>query len=145
MSKLDSGKPNSKSYDIQKDEEYMNSKQLQHFREILENWRSELAAENEKTVTSMKEGSINFSCPDAGDRAAEEETFSYEVRSQERINRLIAKIVKALQRIENREYGFCEKCGEDIGVRRLEARPTATLCIECKTLDEIREKHIGDN
>lgn len=122
-------------------EEYMNENQLKHFENILRNWKSELMHEVDRTVHHMQDDAANF--PDPNDRATQESEFSLELRTRDRERRLIKKIDDALKEIESGDYGFCESCGVDIGIRRLEARPTATLCIDCKTLDEIREKQMG--
>ena len=127
-------------YVISKGEEYMNEKQQEHFKLILKAWRLELMEEVDRTVSHMKDEAANF--PDPSDRATQEEEFSLELRTRDRERKLIKKIDKTLIRIEEDDYGFCDQCGIDIGVRRLEARPTAELCVVCKTLDEIREKQI---
>ena len=127
-------------YDISKGEEYMNEKQQEHFKLILKAWRLELMEEVDRTVSHMKDEAANF--PDPSDRATQEEEFNLELRTRDRERKLIKKIDKTLVRIEEDDYGFCDQCGIDIGVRRLEARPTAELCVDCKTLDEIREKQI---
>lgn len=120
-------------------EGYMNDTQLTHFRTILETWKKELMQEVDNTIIEMKEASVTV-LADPNDRATQEETFNLELRTRDRERKLIRKIEEALAQIDNKEYGYCETCGEEIGIRRLEARPTAVLCIECKTLDEIREK-----
>ncbi len=122
-------------------EEYMNDDQLKHFESILNNWKAELMHEVDRTVHHMQDDAANF--PDPNDRATQESEFSLELRTRDRERRLIKKIDESLKAIESGDYGFCESCGIDIGIRRLEARPTATLCIDCKTLDEIREKQMG--
>ncbi len=127
-------------YVISKGEEYMNEKQQAHFKLILKAWRTELMEEVDRTVSHMKDEAANF--PDPSDRATQEEEFSLELRTRDRERKLIKKIDKTLVRIEEDDYGFCDQCGIDIGIRRLEARPTAELCVDCKTLDEIREKQI---
>ena len=127
-------------YVISKGEEHMNEKQQEHFKLILKAWRTELMEEVDRTVSHMKDEAANF--PDPSDRATQEEEFSLELRTRDRERKLIKKIDKTLIRIEEDDYGFCAQCGIDIGVRRLEARPTAELCVDCKTLDEIREKQI---
>ena len=127
-------------YVISKREEYMNEKQQAHFKLILKAWRTELMEEVDRTVSHMKDEAANF--PDPSDRATQEEEFSLELRTRDRERKLIKKIDKTLVRIEEDDYGFCDQCGIDIGIRRLEARPTAELCVDCKTLDEIREKQI---
>ncbi|MFM2477571.1 RNA polymerase-binding protein DksA [Celerinatantimonas sp. MCCC 1A17872] len=128
-------------YKEQPGEEYMNERQLEHFRTILEAWRRQLREEVDRTVTHMKDEAANF--PDPVDRAAQEEEFSLELRTRDRERKLIKKIEKTLQKIDDDEFGFCESCGVEIGIRRLEARPTADLCIDCKTLAEIKEKQMA--
>ena len=127
-------------YVTKKGEEYMNENQREHFKLILKSWRYELMAEVDRTVSHMKDEAANF--PDPSDRATQEEEFSLELRTRDRERKLIRKIDKTLIRIEDDDYGFCDQCGIDIGIRRLEARPTAELCVDCKTLDEIRERQI---
>ena len=127
-----------KPYKPKKGEEYMSSGQLNHFREILLKWRQELMAEVDRTVHHMQDDAANF--PDPADRASQEEEFSLELRARDRERKLIKKIEKTIDRIDNDDYGYCDTCGVEIGIRRLEARPTATLCIDCKTLDEIKER-----
>jgi DnaK suppressor protein len=128
-------------YQKQHDEEYMNEAQTAHFRNILLAWKRELMEEVDRTVHHMQDEAANF--PDPNDRATQESEFSMELRARDRERKLIKKIDEALMNLENDEYGYCEACGVEIGIRRLEARPTATLCIDCKTLDEIREKQMG--
>ena len=127
-------------YVTKKGEEYMNENQREHFKLILKSWRYELMEEVDRTVSHMKDEAANF--PDPSDRATQEEEFSLELRTRDRGRKLIRKIDKTLFRIEDDDYGFCDQCGIDIGIRRLEARPTAELCVDCKTLDEIRERQI---
>lgn len=122
-------------------EEYMNAEQLGHFKKILEAWRNQLREEVDRTLNHMQDEAANF--PDPVDRAAQEEEFSLELRARDRERKLIKKIEKTLQHIEEDEFGFCESCGIEIGIRRLEARPTADLCIDCKTLAEIKEKQMA--
>lgn len=119
----------------------MNEQQLEHFRNILLAWKKDLMEEVDRTVHHMKDEAANF--PDPNDRATQESEFSLELRTRDRERKLIKKIEEALGDVEVHEYGFCETCGIEIGIRRLEARPTATLCIDCKTLDEIRERQMG--
>jgi DnaK suppressor protein len=128
-------------YQAQKGEEYMNEKQLAHFKRRLESWKRELMEEVDRTVHHMQDEAANF--PDPNDRATQEEEFNLELRTRDRERRLIEKIDRALKQINSGEYGYCEVCGSEIGLPRLEARLTATQCIDCKTLDEIREKHIN--
>ncbi len=127
-----------KPYKPKKGEKYMNKKQLAHFKSVLEAWRDELMEEVSRTVHAMQDETVNH--PDPNDRASQETDMSLELRSRDRERKLLKKIGEALERIEANEYGYCEKCGVEIGIQRLEARPTATLCIDCKTLDEIRER-----
>lgn len=128
-------------YQEKPNEEYMNEKQLEHFKKILEAWRTQLRQEVDRTVTHMQDEAANF--PDPVDRAAQEEEFSLELRTRDRERKLIKKIEKTLQLIEEDDFGFCNSCGIEIGIRRLEARPTADLCIECKTLAEIKERQLA--
>lgn len=128
-------------YVMQKGEEYMNDKQKDHFRKILLNWRDELMQEVDRTVHHMQDEAANP--PDPADRATLEEEFSLELRTRDRERRLIKKIDSTIELIANDDYGYCDSCGVEIGIRRLEARPTANKCIDCKTLDEIKEKQIG--
>ena len=128
-------------YIEKKGEEYMNEAQLKHFEHILNNWKDELMVEVDRTVHHMQDDAASF--PDPNDRATQESEFSLELRTRDRERKLIKKIDESLKDIEAGDYGFCESCGVDIGVGRLEARPTAVLCIDCKTLDEIREKQMG--
>ncbi|PLK58708.1 RNA polymerase-binding protein DksA [Candidatus Palibaumannia cicadellinicola] len=121
-------------------EEYMNDAQLLYFRRILEAWRNQLRDEIGRTVSHMQDEAANF--PDPVDRATQEEEFSLELRNRDRERKLIKKIEKTLKKVEENDFGFCESCGIEIGIRRLEARPTADLCIDCKTLAEIREKQM---
>ncbi len=125
-------------YKEKKGEEYMNEKQVDHFREILLAWKRQLMEEVDGTVHHMRDDAANF--PDPNDRATQESEFAMELRTRDRERKLIKKIDDAVNQLESGEYGYCEACGVEIGIRRLEARPTATLCIDCKQLEEIREK-----
>jgi len=127
-----------KPYKPTRGESYMNDEQLEHFRGLLLHWRSELVDEVTRTVSHMKDEAANF--PDPADRATQEEEFSLELRTRDRERKLIKKIDGTLERIVQDDYGYCDACGIEIGIQRLEARPTATLCIDCKTLSEIKEK-----
>ena len=127
-------------YQEGKDEEYMNDAQREHFSLILKAWRNQLREEVDRTVNHMQDEAANF--PDPVDRAAQEEEFSLELRTRDRERKLIKKIEKTIKRIEDDDFGFCDSCGVEIGVRRLEARPTADLCIDCKTMAEIKEKQL---
>ncbi len=141
VSKVDLSRASFKPYEEADGEEYMNDKQLDHFRVILEAWRQELMEEVDRTVHHMQDEPNNL--PDAADRATQEEEFSLELRTRDRERKLIRKIGKSLEEIKSGEYGWCETCGIEVGIRRLEARPTATRCIDCKTLQEIKEKQWG--
>lgn len=139
--KKKSAKEDFTPYKAKRGEDYMNKEQRAHFRQILQNWKQELLDEVERTVHHMRDEAANF--PDPNDRATQEEEFALELRTRDRERKLIKKINESLTDIDNGDYGFCEICGVEIGIRRLEARPTATLCIDCKTLDEIKERHLG--
>jgi DnaK suppressor protein len=130
-----------KPYSEKKGEEYMSSDQIQHFRNILIAWKSELMQEVGRTVHHMQDEAANF--PDPNDRATQESEFSMELRARDRERKLIKKIDESVMKLDSEDYGYCESCGVEIGIRRLEARPTATQCIDCKTLDEIREKQMS--
>lgn len=129
------------AYKHKQGEEYMNGKQVGHFKKILAIWQEQLLSEMGSTVQHMQTDAANF--PDPADRATQEEGFSLELRTRDRELKLSKKIDEALERIQSEDYGYCFDCGAEIGLRRLEARPTATQCIECKTIAEIREKQIG--
>ena len=129
------------AYQESPNEEYMSDEQLTHFRKILEAWRNNLREEVDRTKTHMQDEAANF--PDPVDRASQEEEFALELRTRDRERKLIKKIEKTLVMIDNDEFGFCKTCGIEIGIRRLEARPTADQCIDCKTLSEIKEKQMG--
>lgn len=125
-------------YAAGKTEEYMCDPQVAHFRLILNGWKDELTSGLERTRNSMQDETVNH--PDPTDRASQETDMSLELRSRDRERKLIKKINESLADIDSGDYGFCENCGVDIGIQRLEARPTATSCVDCKTLDEIRER-----
>lgn len=128
---------------VEKDgEEYMNDAQKEHFRKILTAWRDQLRSEVDRTVGHMKNEAANF--PDPVDRASQEEEFALELRARDRERKLIKKIEKTLRKLDDDEFGYCEQCGVEIGIKRLEARPTADLCVDCKSLAEIKEKQYGD-
>jgi len=129
---------NFEPYQPKRNEDYMNEAQQQHFKGILLAWKAELMEEVDRTVSHMKDEAANF--PDPADRATQEEEFSLELRTRDRERKLIKKIEKTMEMIDQEDYGYCDSCGVEIGIKRLEARPTADLCIDCKTLDEIREK-----
>jgi len=128
-------------YKIKKGEEYMNEAQLEHFHNILSAWKMELMQEVDRTVHHMQDEAANF--PDPNDRASQESDFTMELRTRDRERKLIKKIDESIDFLESGDYGYCEECGIEIGIRRLEARPTANLCIDCKSLSEIREKSMS--
>jgi DnaK suppressor protein len=129
---------NFEPYQPKRNEDYMNEAQQEHFKNILLAWKAELMEEVDRTVSHMKDEASNF--PDPADRATQEEEFSLELRTRDRERKLIKKIESTMELIDQDDYGYCNSCGVEIGIKRLEARPTANLCIDCKTLDEIREK-----
>lgn len=120
----------------------MTAEQLDYFRELLLAWKSNLMVDVDKTIHHMQDEAANFADPN--DRATQEEEFSLELRTRDRERKLMAKIDESLNRIDSGEYGICEECGIDIGIERLKARPTAEMCIDCKTLQEIKEKQMAD-
>ena len=130
-------------YQEKSGEEYMNPAQEEHFKKILEAWRIQLREEVDRTVSHMQDEAANF--PDPVDRAAQEEEFSLELRTRDRERKLIKKIEKTLQFIEDEDFGFCNSCGIEIGIKRLEARPIATLCLDAQERWEIRQKQMGDS
>jgi DnaK suppressor protein len=125
-------------YKEKKGESYMNPDQEAHFREILNAWRAELMEEVDRTVDHMKVDTVH--CPDPNDRATQESDMGMELRTRDRERKLLSKIEKTLKQLDEHEYGYCEECGIEIGVQRLEARPTADLCIDCKTRQEELER-----
>ena len=128
-------------YQEKRGEEYMNQEQEAHFRKILNAWKRELMEEVDRTVHHMQDEAANF--PDPNDRATQESEFSLELRTRDRERKLIKKINSTIDRLDAHDYGWCDSCGIEIGIRRLEARPTANLCIDCKTLEEIKEKQMA--
>jgi len=137
-----SGPRNVQPYVQRKGEEYMSKEQLEHFRRILSAWKNDLMQEVDRTMLHMKDEAANF--PDPNDRATQESEFSLELRTRDRERKLIRKIDEALKRIEDGSYGYCLETGEPIGVKRLEARPVATLSVEAQERRERREKQFGD-
>lgn len=129
------------SYVPRKGEEYMNPRQLGHFRKILEALKHELSQDIDRTVHTMQDEATIFADPN--DRASQESDMTLELRNRDRERKLIKKIDETIGKIDASDYGYCENCGVEIGLKRLEARPTATLCIDCKTLDELREKQVA--
>ena len=136
------GPRNVKPYIPQRDEQYMSKEQLDHFRQILDTWKRDLMQEVDRTVLHMKDEAANF--PDPNDRATQESEFSLELRTRDRERKLIRKIEEAIKRIDDGSYGYCNETGEEIGIKRLEARPVATLCVEAQERRERREKQYGD-
>ena len=122
-------------------EEYMNPKQRAHFKEILSEMKRELSQDIDRTVHTMQDEATIFADPN--DRASQESDMSLELRNRDRERKLIKKIDVTITKRDSGDYGYCESCGVEIGLKRLEARPTATLCIDCKTLDELREKQVA--
>jgi DnaK suppressor protein len=136
------GPRNVQPYIVKRGEQYMSKEQLDHFRQILNTWKRDLMVEVDRTVSHMKDEAANF--PDPNDRATQEEEFSLELRTRDRERKLIRKIDDALKRIEDGSYGYCLETGEEIGIKRLEARPVATLSIEAQERRERRERQYGD-
>ena len=128
-------------YQAKPDEVYMNKTQRTHFTKILNDWKGELSQELDRTMHTMQDEVTMFADPN--DRASQESDMTLELRNRDRERKLIKKIDETLRNIEQDEYGYCEGCGIEIGLKRLEARPTATLCIDCKTLDEMRERQVA--
>jgi DnaK suppressor protein len=132
---------NFKPYVPKKGEAYMSPKQLEHFRKMLNQLKTELSQDIDRTVHTMQDEATVFADPN--DRASQESDMALELRNRDRERKLIKKIDETIGKIDAGEYGYCESCGIEIGLKRLEARPTATLCIDCKTLDELREKQVA--
>jgi len=127
-----------KPYALKKNEKYMNAKQKQHFQDILVSWREQLQIEQDRTADKIQKNVSHF--PDESDRATHEEEFTLELRTRERERKLLSKINESIDDLKSDDYGYCASCGIEIGIRRLEARPTATRCIDCKTIEEIHER-----
>ena len=127
-------------YELTDGEEYMNEQQLEHFKGLLLQWKQQLMEESERTVHHMQDEALNL--PDPNDRASQEEEFSIELRTRDRERKLLRKIGKSLDLLASGDYGYCQACGVEIGLQRLEARPTATQCVDCKALDEIKERQL---
>ena len=128
-------------YAVKKGEEYMNDRQRDHFRVILEALKTELISDIERTVHAMQAEATVFADPN--DRASQETDIAIELRNRDRERKLIKKIEETISAIDNGDYGYCNSCGVEIGIKRLEARPTASMCIDCKTLEEVRERQIA--
>ena len=129
-------------YQPSRGEEYMSDEQLGHFREILNAWKRELMYEVDRTVHHMQDEAANF--PDPNDRATQESEFGLELRTRDRERKLLRKIDSALARIDDGSYGYCDETGEEIGLKRLEARPVATLCLEAQERREMAERQFRD-
>lgn len=121
-------------------EKYMSDAQSKHFRNILIAWKTNLIDEVSRTINLMQDENINH--PDPNDRASQETDMSLELRNRDRERKLLKKIDSTVTRLDNGDYGWCDRCGIEIGIRRLEARPTAELCVDCKTLNEIKERQM---
>ena len=130
-----------KPYQTKKGEAYMNPKQLEHFRKMLSALKDELSQDIDRTVHTMQDEATIFADPN--DRASQESDMALELRNRDRERKLIKKIEETIAKIDAGDYGYCDSCGVEIGLKRLEARPTATLCIDCKTLDEMRERQVA--
>lgn len=130
-----------KPYGPKKGEPYMSPKQLEHFKNILTQLKEDLSEDIDRTVHTMQDEATVFADPN--DRASQESDMALELRNRDRERKLIKKIEETIAKIDAGEYGYCESCGVEIGLKRLEARPTATLCIDCKTLDEMRERQVA--
>ncbi|WP_060509315.1 MULTISPECIES: RNA polymerase-binding protein DksA [Pseudomonas] len=146
MSTVEKQKPGQTMYGVEpyketKGEEYMGEPMRKHFTKLLNAWKGELMVSVDRTVDHMKDEAANF--PDPADRASQEEEFALELRNRDRERKLIKKIDKTLQKIQDQDYGWCDSCGIEIGLRRLEARPTADLCFDCKEISEKKEKTVG--
>jgi DnaK suppressor protein len=128
-------------YVVKKGEAYMSAKQLAHFRKLLDDWKTELSHDIDRTVHTMQDEATIYADPN--DRATQETDMALELRNRDRERKLIKKIDETIGKIESGDYGYCDNCGVEIGLKRLEARPTATLCIDCKTLDELRERQVA--
>ena len=131
-----------KPYKPKRGEDYMSPAQLEHFREILSAWKRELMFEVDRTVHHMQDEAANF--PDPNDRATQESEFGLELRTRDRERKLLRKIDSALARIDDGSYGYCDETGEEIGLKRLEARPVATLCLEAQERRELAERQFRD-
>jgi DnaK suppressor protein len=129
-------------YQPKRGEQYMNKDQLEHFRQLLLAWKRELMEEVDRTMLHMKDDAANF--PDPNDRATQESEFGLELRTRDRERKLLKKIDSALARIDDGSYGYCEETGDEIGLRRLEARPVATLCVEAQERRELAERQFRD-
>jgi len=130
-----------KAYTPRENERYMNKTQTKHFKKVLNDWKLELGNDINRTVSHMQTDITAYADPN--DRASQESDMALELRNRDRERKLLKKIDDTLKNIDEGEYGYCNGCGEEIGLKRLQARPTATLCIDCKTLEEIKEKQLA--
>ena len=128
-------------YKVKKNEKYMSAAMKRHFIAVLLLWKEHLKEEMQKTFDHLKTKGETYADP--VDRASQEEEFAFELRTRDRERKLINKIGISIEQIKQDDYGWCESCGDEIGIKRLEARPTATHCIDCKTLDEIKERQLS--
>ena len=135
-------KPDFKPYQRKHNESYMSKDQIEHFRKILIEWKTDLQDEVNRTISHMQQDASNF--PDPADRATQEEEFGLELRTRDRERKLLRKIGAAIQRIDEGTYGYCEETGDEIGIKRLEARPVATLCLEAQERHELKERQFRD-
>ena len=140
-SKVANNKSKIAPYKPKKNEKYMSAAMKKHFIAVLLQWREHLREEMQKTFDHLKTKGETYADP--VDRASQEEEFAFELRTRDRERKLTNKIAVSIEKIKQDDYGWCDSCGDEIGVKRLEARPTATHCIHCKTLDEIKERHLG--
>ncbi len=128
-------------YKVKKNEKYMSAAMKRHFIAVLLLWKEHLKEEMQKTFDHLRTKGETYADP--VDRASQEEEFAFELRTRDRERKLINKIAISIEQIKQDDYGWCESCGDEIGIKRLEARPTATHCIDCKTLDEIKERQLS--
>ena len=140
-SKVANNKSKIAPYKPKKNEKYMSAAMKKHFIAVLLQWREHLREEMQKTFDHLKTKGETYADP--VDRASQEEEFAFELRTRDRERKLTNKIAVSIEKIKQDDYGWCDSCGDEIGVKRLEARPTATHCIHCKTLDEIKERQLG--
>ena len=140
-SKVANNKSKIAPYKPKKNEKYMSAAMKKHFIAVLLQWREHLREEMQKTFDHLKTKGESYADPI--DRASQEEEFAFELRTRDRERKLTNKIAVSIEKIKQDDYGWCDSCGDEIGVKRLEARPTATHCIHCKTLDEIKERQLG--
>ena len=141
VAKIANDKSKIAPYKTKKNEKYMSAAMKKHFIAVLLLWKEHLREEMQKTFAHLKTKGETYADPI--DRASQEEEFAFELRTRDRERKLINKIAISIEKIKQDDYGWCDSCGDEIGIKRLEARPTATHCIDCKTLDEIKEKQLN--